>query len=301
MTFELTTLRLGTTHDAPQGAVPLGEPLRDGRHPGVVLVEGGHPPRGGVLRANRPAPLLGLRVPEAAGAGRLRVAVVLQVDPESWRRWEDHDAGISGGTLFGPGTHRLLTISAQGVPRAACLLVPDDSGPTRQRIQFLLGPDEIGSDGLLVLGLEDTLVPPGWVAPLARGAIGAVIARVLVAPVAADFRPTVSTGRPPAAGEQPVTSVPPGYLVVNPGMPGDVAVVRLHTSKPAPARVEAVDTAGRSLVGETVAPGADGAIDVRLGSLDGPVLLRAADPMSRDAPRAYRIGVRTPPTTQGPR
>jgi hypothetical protein len=285
VTFDLPTLALRTAYDAEQPALPLGSSVDDGGHPSVILLDGANRARRRVLRGNRPHPLVGLRTVRATT--RVRIAVAILLDEESTRRWTDAQGED------GAGRHRLLTVTAQGVPRATCLLVPDPVlGTTRQRVDFVLEPGELGD--LLVLGLEDAAPPAGWGTPLAAGAIGTLVARVIVEELTEPYAPRLSTGAPRAVNARPQSTLRPGYVVLNPGSSGAGAEVRLRPvdGRTHPVRVQVVELGGETLLDEVAHPGAGGEVSVPVTGLAGPVLVRGLDPETLDVRRAFRIGVR---------
>jgi hypothetical protein len=303
VTFELPTLTLTTAYDVPQRPLRLGEAVDDGGHPSIVLLDGANRARRRVMRGNRLDPLVGLRVDRPTGP--VRVGVVLHLDAQSWQRWASADGQHAGD----PSRHRLLTVTAQGVPRAVCLLVPDaETGATRQRVDLVLAPqefgtdelgteefgtDELGPDGLVVLGLEDAAAPADWPAALPRGAVGALIGRVVVEPLGAGIQPAVSTGRPRPPSARAETSMDPGIFVLNPGSGNGSTELQLESAERTPLRVQAVDSAGRTLLDEVLKPRRDGLLAVPLGAVSGPVLLRAVDPRTGIVRSTYRVGVAT--------
>jgi hypothetical protein len=288
VTFELPTLTLTTAYDVPQRPLPLGEAVDDGGHPSIVLLDGANRARRRVMRGNRPDPLVGLRLERPTGP--VRVGVVLHLDGESWQRWASADGRHAGD----PSRHRLLTVTAQGIPRAVCLLVPDpDTGATRQRVDLVLAPEELGPSGLMVLGLEDAEAPADWPGALPRGSVGALIGRVVVEPLGAGIQPAVSTGRPRPPSARAETSRDPGIFVINPGSGHSTTELHLESAERAPLRVRAVDSGGHTLMDEVLKPRRDGLLAVPLGALSGPVLLRAVDPRTGSVRSTYRVGVAT--------
>jgi len=198
VSFELPTLTLGTVYDAPQAPLAVGGAVEEGDHPSVVLLDGANRARGRVLRANRPHPLVGVRMEPATGA--VRVVVAVSLDRDSRERW------AAAGAPPPRAHHRLLTVTAQGRPSGAVLLVPDPvDGTARQRLDLVLQPDEVGE--LLVVGLEDASPPSGWGSPLSSGAVGVLLARMAVEPLdrtrSRGAGPSRDRGRPRLLGGQP--------------------------------------------------------------------------------------------------
>lgn len=291
MMFHLPTIALRTAYDAEQPALPVGSSLDDGDSASVILLDGANRARRRVMRGNRPQPLVGLRTVPATT--RVRVAVALLLDESSAGRWAAAQGQPPPGHAPAAAGHRLLTVTAQGVPRATCLLVPDPAtGTSRQRVDFVMEPDELG--GLLVLGLEDASPPAGWGTPLVDGAVGAVVARIMLDELGEPYAPRLSTGVPRAANARPESTVDPGYVVLNPGSAGAGAEVRLRPvdGQSAPVRVQLAELDGTILLDEVAQPGAGGEVSVPVTGLAGPVFVRGVDPVTLGVRRAFRIGVR---------
>jgi hypothetical protein len=285
VSFELPTLTLGTVYDAPQAPLAVGGAVEEGDHPSVVLLDGANRARGRVLRANRPHPLVGVRMEPATGA--VRVVVAVSLDRDSRERW------AAAGAPPPRAHHRLLTVTAQGRPSGAVLLVPDPvDGTARQRLDLVLQPDEVGE--LLVVGLEDASPPSGWGSPLSSGAVGVLLARMAVEPLAAPCASRVSTGRARAARARPETVVDPGYLVVNPGSSGAGTELRLRPTDnvPRPLRMQVAGPDGVLILDDEAVPTAQGEVVVPVTSLTGPVFVRALDVATGTVTRAFGVGVR---------
>lgn len=321
--FELPSLNVATDFDKESVSHELPITLDQGVPQAVALIDGAVRAPHRLARVVRPSGLLGLSLVPTTEV--LTVQVDLRVDALSTRMWHDHLLGtrakmkrnddkdaevevpdVSGG-------HRTLRVTAQGRTVAGAVLGhrPLDGEATSSRVLFRVTPDQIGEDGLLMIGLESSRADESaWQtgAAMEDGAVGVAIARVHLRLGAEPIQPRIAVGRRDDQGALVLGES--GVFVVNPGEPDqgsrvEVAVRgiggdrlrgrRARVKHPGRAvrelaqdrtvdRTHGIAMAVRTLDGDEV-PGAkvDGAVlDLPAGT--GPVLVRLQKSTPAGAP-----------------
>ncbi len=236
--FRLPSLHLGTRFDEP--IVPLAVPgvLDRGSASALCILDGANRAPHRLTRLVRPVGLLGIKLAQP-GVG-VRVTMRLLADDLSTLMWDRHMLRTLGEPVpddeeYVPSDvstrHRLVEVTAQGRSRALAVLAlrPSDDGTVRQQVSFVLGPEEIGESGLVMVGLENPGNAPEWSRrdELADSLVGACVARMFVDPLDEPVPAHVSTGRP-GHGDNHVSAARPGFFVLNPPSEADAVSVSLE-------------------------------------------------------------------------
>lgn len=230
--FQLPSLHVATDFDKVTVSHELPITLDQSIPGAVALIDGAVRAPHRLARVVRPSGLLGLSVVPTSEV--LTVQVDLRVDELSTRMWHDHLIGTRAKMKRNDdkdaevelpdvsGRHRSLRITAQGRVVAGAVLGhrPLDGEATTERVVFQVKPDQIGDDGLLMIGLESTRADEhAWSrsAAMQDGAVGVAIARVHLRLGAEPVKPRVAVGRRDDQGALVLGQS--GVFVVNPGEP----------------------------------------------------------------------------------
>lgn len=257
--FNLGTAHYGTQFDSPTPMLPIPARINTPNDAGIVLLDG-FTRAGGkrVARGLRRWPMFGFRVERPTVP--IRVSLTLTLDVRSHTRWtEIHELDPALERVQPSAKPRLIGLTGQGALRGATSLIPDpETGRTRQRLHLVLLPEEVGADGLIVLGLEE-MENSGWGSSLPNATVGSLIGQIEVdttdLPTAyvAMGRPKPKPGRPPVPRD-------PGFFVFNP-------VERVGTSEVAVRARRGV--AGTETVSVLDAAGTEIPVEVLSGTSDG--------------------------------
>lgn len=230
--FELPSLHVATDFDKQSVSHELPISLDQSVPQAVALIDGAVRAPHRLARVVRPSGLLGLSI--VPTTEELTVQVDLRVDALSTRMWHDHLIGTRAKMKRNDdkdaevelpdvsGRHRSLRITAQGRVVAGAVLGhrPLDGEASSDRVVFQVTPDQIGEDGLLMIGLESTPADErAWSigAAMEDGAVGVAIARVHLRLGAEPVKPRIAVGRRDDAGALVLGES--GVFVVNPGSP----------------------------------------------------------------------------------
>ncbi len=166
-----STPRFSTDFDRPLTGLEAPAVLISGSHPSVRIVEGFARGVGIVGRFTAANGMLAIKL--ATNGQPVRVEVVLRQDQES-AAWLSRRAPADEERT--PGDVRLVLLHSQGAVRGAALLSrrPGSRRPARASIVFILSPQELPDDGLLVLDMRsipDDLLPKnaGFASHAVRG------------------------------------------------------------------------------------------------------------------------------------
>lgn len=230
--FELPSLHVATDFDKATVSHELPISLDQNVPGAVALIDGAVRAPHRLARVVRPSGLLGLSVVPTTEV--LTVQVDLRVDELSTRMWHDHLIGTRAKMKRNDdkdaevelpdvsGRHRSLRITAQGRVVAGAVLGHRalDGEATSDRVVFQVTPDQLGDDGLLMIGVESTRADDrAWStgAAMEDGAVGVAIARVHLRLGAEPVKPRIAVGRHDDQGALVLGQS--GVLVVNPGEP----------------------------------------------------------------------------------
>ena len=230
MTYQLSSLRLGTDFDRPPGGfVPPGF-VTPGISDSLYLVDGVSRAPRHRSRAQRPTGLLGVQLADPSGGVRVRIRFV--VDPDATARWAQAlPATPSDPTAEEIRGHRLIEVRAQGRPSALVYLSAQADGKTAQTTTFDVDADEFGPSGVLWLSFEGHDPAPQWARNglLADCLVGVHLARIRIEDLPGKQAPvSVAVGYQRIAGERRRTLTIPGFFAINPGQHTDPLVVELR-------------------------------------------------------------------------
>lgn len=216
---------IATEFDRPVPRLPVPGTLTSGGRPQLQLVDG--LARGdGVIGRFETSPAL-VAVKLAPVATRVRVTVHLAADEDTaswWERRVPEDV-----VPRSPHAARLLRVRSQGQTRGAVLLarrVEDFGLRARTRLGFELVPDELPSDGFLIVEVSDVRRPlPDAVADALapHAAVGVRLDAIELAPVTEPRADAMSVG-----GMDGTTAERLGFVATG-GLPGpDHAAIPLR-------------------------------------------------------------------------
>jgi hypothetical protein len=156
-----------TEFDPPPAVLDLPAELRTGQHPGLRMTD--HLVRGRriVGRFAAPHAMVGLKA--QAGGRPLRVAVDLRLDAGAVQWWAERADPASVVAAGHRELPRLALVTSQGRPRCGVLLararIGGRAADVRTTVEFVLGPDEVPDDGMVIVAVDDvTNRLPAWAA-----------------------------------------------------------------------------------------------------------------------------------------
>lgn len=230
--FELPSLHLGTAFDRPAKRHELPVYLDQDVPGAVALIDGAVRAPHRLARVVRPSGMLGLSLVRPAGP--ITVHLDIRIDGLSNEMWHDNMLGSRAKMDRSAdkdrevplpdvsGRHRLLRFTAQGrtVAGAALGLRRYDGEATVEQVSFQVTPDQLGDDGLLMIGMESSRAdeqvwPTG--AAMQDGVVGIAVARAHLRLGSETIDPRVAVGRHDDQGALVLGQS--GILVVNPGLP----------------------------------------------------------------------------------